>query len=40
MALIEGERETLDRRAKKERDRWDAERERLEAAVKRARNGD
>jgi colicin import membrane protein len=39
MALIEAGQKRLDRRTKKERDRWDAEQERLKAVLKRARNG-
>ena len=34
---IEGEREELDKQAHAEEKRWDAERERLELAVKKAR---
>ena len=37
VALIGREQDKLDRRAKKEQDRWDAERKKLEADVESAR---
>jgi hypothetical protein len=39
IALIEAEQKKLNRRTKKERNRWEAEQERLVTILKRARNG-